>query len=688
MLASNDAEMQLTWAQDALMYVEISMQNEQRISATQPARTQTPKIEHVLREDAAKVVEFLADQHHPQAEFLRGTWLEFAKFGHRIDKKEAFHCYTSAADRGYARAYYRIGMQFESSNDSLKAIMHYQRGADAGDAACCYRLGMMALLGQHGQPQDFQRGLDYIHVASEAADEGAPQGAYVLGMLQARQLAQISIPERFQPLDLVSARVNLERAAFLGFGKAQVKMASAYELGELGCGFDPALSLHYNALAARQGEAEAEMAISKWFLCGQEGVFEKNEEMAFTYAQRAAVSGMATAQFAMGYFYEVGIYVPVNFKEAKEWYGRAEGSGNKDASTRIDSISRSKTLSRKDHESLAVSKIRRGHGSRGPALAAVVEDDSTQALDMPDPSRLTLGPPVPNRAQSSTPYPENDIPLSSNIYGPAGTNRPNSAFGINPNLRQHQSPNPQPIAQRQYAPPKPAYTPSWDGYSGRGRGSDPRRGQPGPRHGRYGSGDGKGERFSPAPTPPLQQSGRGQGPVQQTPPAVPPKAAVTPTAIPQPPKMDIGFSAPLDMAGADKQRRWEGTNATPNATPSATPNAMPGTRPIIAGSAPMRGKVVPVSAQENRFYATQTTYTPVPGIQAANITPSRPSASPAPAFTQAKPSKVSANTEMQGQGFQPAGEMAIPSKKGDSECVSGFSRAGLSEILTLHQIVM
>lgn len=77
-------------------------------------------------------------------------------------------------------------------------------------------------------------------------------------------------------------------------------MGTAYELCQLGCEFNPALSLHYNSLAARQGEPEAEMAISKWFLCGHEGIFDKNEELAFLYAQRAAQSGLATAEFALG----------------------------------------------------------------------------------------------------------------------------------------------------------------------------------------------------------------------------------------------------------------------------------------------------------------------------------------------------------------------------------------------------
>jgi len=79
-------------------------------------------------------------------------------------------------------------------------------------------------------------------------------------------------------------------------------MGTAYELCQLSCDFDPAMSLHYNALAARQGEAEADMAISKWFLCGHEGVFDKNEELAYVYAKKAAASGLGTAEFAIGMY--------------------------------------------------------------------------------------------------------------------------------------------------------------------------------------------------------------------------------------------------------------------------------------------------------------------------------------------------------------------------------------------------
>lgn len=456
-LKSTDPEMQLAWAQDALSWVEVANQAATRQAEGQQPRPITPKVEHQLREDALNIVRFLADQHHPKAEFMKAMWLEFGKFGYRVDKKEAFLAYKRAADKGYARAEYRIGMQYESSNNSSKAIEHYIKGVAMKDSASNYRLGMMTLLGQHGMPLNYQHGLDLIRFAAETADENAPQGAYVYGMLLARELPNITIPDQYLDFDLNEAKIFIEKAAYLGFAKAQLKMGQAYELCQLGCEFEPALSLHYNALAARQGDAEAEMAISKWFLCGYEGIFEKNEELAFTYAQRAAQTKLPTAEFAMGYFYEIGMYVDVDLHESEKWYKMASEHGNKDALGRIDSIKKNNTLSKKDHEQIAITRIKSQYGSqRGgrperfqqkPAPMPIMAEDRDE---MPDP-RISYTT-APLRSQQDTigiqrpvsvaPYPEDDTPPPVSYGGRGGpglrpvsgpvADRPASAFGIRP----------------------------------------------------------------------------------------------------------------------------------------------------------------------------------------------------------------------------------------------------------------
>lgn len=673
-LSCNDPDTQLTWAQDALSYVEVCQQNEDRIALAQTPRTRTPRIEHVLKEDALKIVNFLADQHHPKADFMRGMWLEFGKFGHRVDKKEAFMCYTRASERGYIRADYRIGMQFEASNDALKAIKYYQKGADAGDSAACYRLGMMTLLGQHGQVQDFERGINLIYAAAQTADENAPQGAYVFGMLQAQQMPQVQIPDQYLPRDIPGAKINIEKAAYLGFAKAQVKMGAAYELCELGCTFDPTLSLHYNALAARQGEPEAELAISKWFLCGHEGLFEKNEEMAFTYAQRAAVSGFATAQFALGYYYEVGIYVPVNFEQAKEWYRKASQSGNQDAGGRIDAISRSKTLSRKDHESVALSKIRQQRGSTGgksqvqplPQMPSVTEESESPVLDMPDPSRLSLNPVRPPSARpgSAAPYPTGPPNMPTANQGPDF--RPTSAFGINPNLRPpsaatiggprpdaYGNPYGQPLLPSQQ---RPYSNPSTPGY-------------------------GRGRVVSAGPPPPGPNTPNIHSPSR--PGTASPYLGARPGAqpnVPPPARIDIGYSAPLEPER--KQRPEQAYGPNPGNPPRASP------RPQQPGQGPPQNRPTPMNSRPGPGPAPNASYGGAPNpnarpppnkmkvsnVKPANMAPSKPDVTaPASSAPPSKPASLPANTARPpGKGPKTFDEMGVPPGKDKGECVSSL----------------
>lgn len=631
-LSSNDPEMQLAWAQDALSYVEIAMQNESRSSQNQPARPHTPQIEHQLKVDAINIVTFLAEQRHPHAEFIKGMWLEFGKFGYRVDKKEAFRSYSRAAEKGYARAEYRMGMQFESSNEPAKAIRHYEKGVSMRDSASYYRLGMMILLGQHGQRQDYEKGLEYIRLAAQTCDENAPQGAYVYGMLLSRELPQVVVPDQFLAIDINAARVNIEKAAYHGFAKAQVKMGAAYELGQLGCDFNPALSLHYNALAARQGEPEAEMAISKWFLCGHEGLFEKNDEIAFTYAQRAAQSGLPTAEFALGYFYEVGIHVPVDIQEARRWYAKAAASGNKDAAGRIDSISRSKTLSRKDHEQVAIARIKSQYGSAGrprPNYGGAAQAPNMappqETLEMPDPSRMRIsddGYGAPN-----APYGANNAQgYGRGSYGgpQMGEVRSSSAFGINPNINT-----------QNYGPGVPG-----------GPGSPVGPGQ-GPGYGRIPSGGPVGYR----------QGNSGPNSPKFPPPGDP---QAGPGSRP-----DIGYSAPLD---SDRRRRLQRPD-NQGMSPGMPPDRRAGRTPDFSGRqssgayGPRNQSMPPGSMPPGR---PSPATTPRPPVAPMNQPPSSaPSSNPA-----SKPSTpAGAKPAQPSKGPKTFEEMGVPQGKHDSECI-------------------
>jgi len=85
---------------------------------------------------------------------------------------------------------------------------------------------------------------------------------------------------------------------------AQYKMGYLYEHAAWGMAFDPLMSVQWYSLASQGGEAEADMALSKWFLCGAEGHFGKNEDLARTFAEKCGRKGHPNGCFAMGYYFE------------------------------------------------------------------------------------------------------------------------------------------------------------------------------------------------------------------------------------------------------------------------------------------------------------------------------------------------------------------------------------------------
>lgn len=428
-LHSTNVSMQLSWARDCLNYVETAADVRERDSTDgYGGRPSTPRVEHDLRIDAMNIVRYLAEQNHPEAVFMKAKWEEFGKFGERQDKKNAFREYARAASQGWGRAEYRMGMLFETSSDFDKAIYHYQNGERLGDSAAKYRLGMMALLGQHGQMQDIMRGVDLIKEAADTADEDAPQGAYVFGMLISRDLPDIDIREEYLPYNVETARQYIEKAAYLGFAKAQLKMGQAYELCQLGRDFNPAYSLHYYGLAAAQGQPEAALGVSRWFLFGYDGHFAKNEALAFKYAKQAADAKLATGEFAMGYYHEIGIHVPKSLSEARRWYERAAANGNTDAVKQLEALNKNKSLSKADHETTALSRIKSQHGSmrgkRPERLQRMKEQQHMAALP-------ESGPGTPNDPNRRSPRVS---PHPSPRHAPAGADGRPPAFGLNVNV--------------------------------------------------------------------------------------------------------------------------------------------------------------------------------------------------------------------------------------------------------------
>ncbi len=119
------------------------------------------------------------------------------------------------------------------------------------------------------------------------------------------------------------ARQLFLQAAELNYKFSQYRLGAAYEYGSLNCPIDPRQSIAWYSRAAAQEEHQSELALSGWYLTGTEGIIQQSDTEAYLWARKAAQAGLAKAEYAMGYFTEVGIGAPADLEAAKRWYWRA-----------------------------------------------------------------------------------------------------------------------------------------------------------------------------------------------------------------------------------------------------------------------------------------------------------------------------------------------------------------------------
>ena len=284
--------------------------------------------------------------------------------------REAFRDFETAARAGYAPAWFKLGRDYESVGDLARARDCFERGVRNGVGSCFYRIGMAHLQGQLGiTPPNPQNAIALLQRAAVLASTDVPQPAYVYALLLLGEFPGATVPPQIlvQVIPqgssaVLESRKYLERAAYLGFAAAQCKLGNAYEYAVPPFGFDPLMSVQYYSLASQAGELEADMALSKWFLCGApgEGGFDRDESLAVVFAEKAARRGFPSAEFAMGYYSEVGVGgASPDLNAARKWYQKAARGGNEDAKGRLRELESGggKMIDRKEHEGLAEDKL-------------------------------------------------------------------------------------------------------------------------------------------------------------------------------------------------------------------------------------------------------------------------------------------------------------------------------------------
>ena len=103
--------------------------------------------------------------------------------------------------------------------------------------------------------------------------------------------------------DYTTAVANYQKAADMGFAKAQYQLGRAYEKG-YGVTKSDKTAVKYYKLAAEQGHAKSQYQLGRAYDKG-DGVKE-DDKLAFEWYSKAAQQGNAKAQYQLGRCYKKG----------------------------------------------------------------------------------------------------------------------------------------------------------------------------------------------------------------------------------------------------------------------------------------------------------------------------------------------------------------------------------------------
>ncbi|KAL1863638.1 hypothetical protein Plec18170_000476 [Paecilomyces lecythidis] len=291
--------------------------------------------------DAYKMVKKLVQAGYTEAMFYLADCYGQGQLGLEVDTKEAFHLYQSAAKQGHAESAYRVAVCCElgqeegggTRRDPFKAVQWYKRAASLGNTPAMYKMGMILLKGLLGQQKTPREAISWLKRAAERADEENPHALHELGLLYESASGNDIVIR-----DEEYSRQLFHQAAELGYKFSQFRLGSAYEYGLMGCPVDARQSIIWYTRAAAQGEHQSELALSGWYLTGAEGILQQSDTEAYLWARKAASAGLAKAEYAMGYFTEVGIGVVSNLDDAKRWYWRAASQNFDKARERLEDL--------------------------------------------------------------------------------------------------------------------------------------------------------------------------------------------------------------------------------------------------------------------------------------------------------------------------------------------------------------
>jgi TPR repeat protein len=287
------------------------------------------KFREDLLEEGYRHLKKLSNNGYPEAQNYLATF-----YINDNDWDKALPLLVQAAKHNHGPSCFEVGRYYEKKRDNVKANQYYKKAASNNNTAGMHRLGVACLKGELGHRKDVKSAVKWFKRAlnNQNMDSDCGKCAYEMARLCEIGYPPVVYQDHDYALELYVQGAELQDV------QSQYKLGEAFERGLLGCPMDAAQSIHWYTVSSDGGDARAQFALCGWYLTGAPGVMDSNDQEAFRLCKLSAKQGYPKAEYALGYFYEMGIGVDADQKESHKWYKKAADHGDKRAKDKINGI--------------------------------------------------------------------------------------------------------------------------------------------------------------------------------------------------------------------------------------------------------------------------------------------------------------------------------------------------------------
>ncbi|KAI9469884.1 MAG: hypothetical protein EXX96DRAFT_587867 [Benjaminiella poitrasii] len=311
-------------------------------------------LEEALLLEAQRILKRLAGNtigHRTDSDalFMLANCYGAGSLGLPVDDEKAFSLYLYASKQSnHAESIYRAGVCYElgigTKRDPYRAMTFYRKAATQHcHAASMYKLGIILLCGLYDTQSNSREAVVWLQRAAAITNEQNPHAIHALAMIQLsnndefnRDDGRVHNTTAFIA-DPAYAVELLRESAELGYAPSQAKLGELHEVGPEGVvEVDDALSIYWYTRAAEQGNADASLALSFWYLTGS-SVLDQSDRQAYLWARKAAECQNVDRWTLSKAFFLIGTYIEKNIgtddrasmaSDAHIWFVKAAALGH------------------------------------------------------------------------------------------------------------------------------------------------------------------------------------------------------------------------------------------------------------------------------------------------------------------------------------------------------------------------